>query len=58
MFVIDPDSSFNYFTKVVEKKLKYIGALVSPSIYFYSKGKQLHISFTSMGEMFDRYRTE
>ena len=34
-----------------------MGALTTPSLFFYSKGQQLQVSYQSMGELFDRYKT-
>ena len=34
-----------------------MGALKSPSLFFYCAGKQLVGSYQSMGELFDRYKT-
>ena len=34
-----------------------MGVLTTPSLFFYSKGQQLQVSYQSMGELFDRYKT-
>ena len=52
--LIDSESSFHYFTRVITKKLEYIGASSNRSLFFYSQGKMLlQNSYQSMGEIFD-----
>lgn len=56
--MIDPQSSFVYFTNSLAKKLQYMGALKSSdSVFYYSQGKQLANSFRTMGEVYDMYRS-
>lgn len=57
-FVIDPETSFLYFSNTVYKKLEYMSVIKNQLVYYFIKGHQLANWYMLMRNIFDNYKTE